>query len=132
MSHFTEAEIAYLQSQRLGRFATTGADGAPHVVPVVFTYNPANDSIEFFGANLAASKKTRDIQRDPRVAFVIDDVLPPWQARGIEIRGTAAFIAADGSDPAVTRDIIRITPTRIIAWGIDTDSYVSNSRSVQS
>ena len=40
MSAFTPAEIAYLQSQRLGRLATIGLDGQPHVVPVAFRYNP--------------------------------------------------------------------------------------------
>ena len=34
MSVFTAAEIAYLQSQRIGRIATVGPDGQPHVVPV--------------------------------------------------------------------------------------------------
>ena len=39
MSSFTPDEIAYLQSQRLGRLATVGPDGQPHVVPVGFRYN---------------------------------------------------------------------------------------------
>jgi nitroimidazol reductase NimA-like FMN-containing flavoprotein (pyridoxamine 5'-phosphate oxidase superfamily) len=39
MSSFTPDEIAYLQSQRLGRLATVGPDGQPHVVPVSFRYN---------------------------------------------------------------------------------------------
>jgi pyridoxamine 5'-phosphate oxidase family protein len=33
VSVFTEAGIAYLQSQRLGRLATVGPDGRPHVGP---------------------------------------------------------------------------------------------------
>ncbi len=39
MSSFTPDEIAYLQGQRLGRLATVGPDGQPHVVPVSFRYN---------------------------------------------------------------------------------------------
>jgi hypothetical protein len=46
MSVFTPAEIAYLQSQRLGRLGMAGADAQPHVVPVAFRYNPAHDAIE--------------------------------------------------------------------------------------
>jgi hypothetical protein len=38
MSIFTPAEKVYLQSQRLGRLATVGPDGQPHVVPVGFRY----------------------------------------------------------------------------------------------
>src|SRR6202044_2046721 len=45
MTAFTPTEIAYLQSQRLGRLATA-ANGQPHVVPVTFRYNPAEDAIE--------------------------------------------------------------------------------------
>ena len=33
MSVFTPAEVAYLESQRLARIATSGPDCQPHVVP---------------------------------------------------------------------------------------------------
>ena len=46
MSVFTEAELEYLASQRLGRIATVGADGQPHVVPTSFRHNPDHDTIE--------------------------------------------------------------------------------------
>ena len=36
MSAFTPEELAYLAGQRLGRLATVGPDGAPHVMPVSF------------------------------------------------------------------------------------------------
>ena len=39
MSAFSDAEISYLKSQRLGRIATAGPDGQAHVVPVGFRYN---------------------------------------------------------------------------------------------
>ena len=110
MSVFTEAELVYLASQPLGRFATVGADGAPHVVPVTFRYNPETDTIDFGGWNLTASKKWRDVAQEPRVAFVVDDVLPPWQPRLIEIRGTAEQVGDE---------LIRITPIRIVAFGLD-------------
>src|SRR5580765_5631528 len=51
MSVFTSAEIAYLQSQRIGRIATVGPEGQPHVVPVGFRYNPEQDSIDIGGAS---------------------------------------------------------------------------------
>ena len=40
MSVFTDKELDYLNGQRLGRIATVGADGQPHVVPTSFRYNP--------------------------------------------------------------------------------------------
>jgi pyridoxamine 5'-phosphate oxidase family protein len=34
MSVFSEAEIAYLQRKTMGRLATIGSDGMPHLVPL--------------------------------------------------------------------------------------------------
>jgi hypothetical protein len=39
MNRFTEEEIAYLQSQRLGRMATVNEKGDLHVVPVGYSPN---------------------------------------------------------------------------------------------
>jgi pyridoxamine 5'-phosphate oxidase family protein len=129
MSVFSKDELDYMSSQRLGRLATVGKNGAPHVVPVGFKYNPKLDTIDIIGANLSATKKMRDLTRDPRAALVIDDVLPPWQPRGIEIRGTVVILLA-ATDHTVTRDTIRLTPGRIIAWGIETDPHKLTSRAV--
>jgi Pyridoxamine 5'-phosphate oxidase len=71
MGVFTEAEVAYLNSQRLGRLATA-VDGRPHVVPVVFQYNPDEDTIDIGGRSFAQGKKFRDVQANPNVAFVVD------------------------------------------------------------
>ena len=110
---FTDAELDYLQSERrLARVATVGPDGMPHVTPVGWAYNAGADVIEIGGHNFAATKKFRDVARTGRAALVIDDVLPPWQPRGIEIRGRAKAVA----EPT---PMIRIHPTRIVSWGID-------------
>src|SRR5271166_2898733 len=92
-SRFTAAEIAYLESQRLGRLATLGQNGDLHVVPVSYRYNPLQDAIDIGGLNIAPSKKYRDAARHGRVAFVVDDVLPPWRPRMVEIRGTVQVLA---------------------------------------
>src|SRR5689334_6600620 len=132
MSAFTPAEIAYLQSQRLGRLATVNAAGEPHVVPVAFRYNPELDTIDIGGHRVGTTKKFRDVARDGRVAFVVDDVLPPWKARGIEIRGRAETLPTGGQEIMADFDpeLIRLTPARIIAWGIEGDMFQANSRSV--
>ncbi len=124
MSHFSEFEIAYMHSQKLGRLATIDKDGAPNVVPVVFKYNSDLDTIDIHGHQLSSSKKFKNIQRDGRVSFVIDDVLPPWEARGIEIRGTAEGLMAE----VAAETLIRVHASHIIAWGIDAAPYVRNSR----
>jgi pyridoxamine 5'-phosphate oxidase family protein len=112
LSAFTPDEIAYLTGERrLARIATVGADGTPHVVPVGWTYNPDLDTIDVGGHDFGATKKYRDVARSGRAAIVIDDVVPPWQPRGIEVRGRAE--AVDGDQP-----MIRIHADRTRSWGL--------------
>ena len=133
---FTEKEIEYLESQRLGRLATVGPDGAPHNVPVGFRYNPSLGTIDIGGHALGKTRKYRDVRREPRVAFVVDDLasVQPWIVRGIEIRGTAEAISDGGQvlGPGFGAEMIRITPTRLIAWGIDGPQVAANARDVAS
>ncbi len=133
MSNFTAQEIEYLTSQRLGRLATLSASGEPHVVPVGFRYNAELDTIDIGGHHIGKSKKYRDAARDGRVAFVVDDVLPPWKPRGVEVRGLADVLGEGGKQIMQDFDdeMLRIIPTRIISWGIDSDHIGTNSRRVE-
>ncbi len=121
MSRFTKQEIEYLQSQRLGRMATIGVNGDLHVVPVGFRYNPEQDTIDIGGHNIVSTKKYRDALRHGRIAFVVDDVLPPWQPRFVEIRGTVQAVAEGGRaiNERFAPDILRLTPTYIVSTGIN-------------
>jgi len=96
MSVFTGKELEYLAEQRLGRIATVGPDGQPHVVPTSFRYNAEHDAIDVGGMRMSRTKKLRDVQHTGRASIVVDDVLPPWQPRMIEVRGTAAVIPSGG------------------------------------
>jgi len=131
MSAFTDLEIEYMAGQRLGRIATVGADGQPHVVPTSFRYNAEHDAIDVGGMRMSQTKKTRDVQRAGRASIVIDDVLPPWQPRMIEVRGTAEVITSGGKafGDNFEDTIVRIRPVRIIAFGIDPGDS-ANARSV--
>jgi pyridoxamine 5'-phosphate oxidase family protein len=128
MSVFRDAEIEYLGSQRLGRLATVGHDGMPHVVPVAFRYNPEADAIDIGGHDFAKRKKFRDVKRTGMAALVVDDVLPPWQPRAVEVRGQA--IALDTGGKAIMESfddpIIRILPRRIVSWGLE-DGFQARS-----
>lgn len=132
MSVFSEKEIEYLRGQRLGRLATVNSKGEPHVVPVAFRYNDEIDAIDVGGHNFAKSKKYRDVRTNGRAAFVVDDVLPPWRARGVEVRGHAEVLGTGGEEigPGFDEDMIRIFPHRIVGWGIESDASNRNSRSV--
>jgi pyridoxamine 5'-phosphate oxidase family protein len=114
MSVFSDPELRYLAGGRqLGRIATVGADGTPHVVPVGWIYNAATDTIDIGGYELERSKKFRDVSRSERAAIVIDDLesTDPWRPRGIEIRGRGEAIA-------MPTPLIRIHPERIVSWGL--------------
>lgn len=132
MSVFTDKELDYLAQQRLGRIATVGADGQPHVVPTSFRYNPDHDAIEVGGLRMSQTKKVRDVRRTGRASIVVDDVLPPWSPRMLEIRGTAEVVPSGGKALSDNFEdtIVRITPTRIIAFGIDSADRGANARSV--
>jgi pyridoxamine 5'-phosphate oxidase family protein len=122
MSKFTDAELEYLKSQRLGRLATINARGEPQIAPVGFRYNPELDTIDIGGLNMGETQKFRNVARNGLAAFVVDDVLPPWQPRGIEIRGHAEALPEGGQSvvPHFSPEMIRITPTRIISWDAST------------
>jgi pyridoxamine 5'-phosphate oxidase family protein len=138
---FTDAEIEYLNSQPLGRIATVGADGTPHVMPVGVFYDPDFEAVVIGGAgDMATSKKFRDAQRRPDVAVVVDDLasIDPWQPRGIEIRGYAETHTAGGAEVGERIGAsfpfqpawIRIRPRRVLSWGIEGDAFDLSARDV--
>ncbi|SRR5579875_767135 len=132
MSVFTDEELEYLAGQRLGRIATVGSNGQPHVVPTSFRYNSDHDAIDVGGMRMSQTKKLRDVQRTGRASIVVDDVLPPWQPRMIEIRGTAVVVPTGGKafGERFEDTIVRITPARIISLGINSGGPGPSARSV--
>ncbi len=140
MSAFTDAELEFLSSQRLGRLATVGADDMPHVVPVAVFYDPDAEALvigadaQFGEAVMTSSKKFRDAQRRPKVAIVVDDPGP----RILEVRGDAATHLAGGEDVgtrvgAPFRFVpawIAVRPRRIVAVGINGGGFGSSARNV--
>jgi pyridoxamine 5'-phosphate oxidase family protein len=120
----SEAERAYLSTQRLGRLATVAPDGAPQNNPVGFHYNEALGTIDIYGFDMGATRKFRNVAANPRVALVVDDLasMDPWLVRGVEIRGRAEAVD-DETPPMVgmSRQLIRIHPDRVISWNVDHD-----------
>lgn len=122
---FKPHEIAYLEQTTLGRLATIQRDGTPQNSPVGFSYNSELGTIDIAGYRMSASQKWRNLAHNAKVAFVVDDIASrdPWRVRCLEIRGTAEQAwtepAVGASGDALDAGIIRITPTRIISFGID-------------
>lgn len=117
----TPEQIDYLAGQRLGRLATVDAAGAPQNNPVGFRYNPDLGTIDIAGWNMGRSRKFRNLAKNDRVAFVVDDIasVQPWRVRCLEIRGTAEALTEVptyiGTEPG---ELIRVHPERVIAFGL--------------
>src|SRR3954447_8186553 len=122
MTELTAAQIAYLGSQMLGRVATTGADGKPHVVPTSFRYNGDLGTVDVGGHHVATTKKYRDVQANGWAAIVVDDLVStdPWTPRMLEIRGRAEAIPSGGAElgPGFGEAFIRIHPEKVNSHGI--------------
>jgi pyridoxamine 5'-phosphate oxidase family protein len=122
---FKPHEIEYLRGAELGRLATAQPDGTLQASPVGFTYNEKLGTIDIAGYRMSKSQKFRNVAANPRVAFVVDDIVSrdPWRVRCLEIRGIAvqadARPATGAAGDELDRAIIRITPRKIIGFGID-------------
>jgi pyridoxamine 5'-phosphate oxidase family protein len=118
---FSPDDLEYLSSQRLGRLSTVDPSGAPQNNPVGFFVDDETGDILIGGRSMATTRKFRNVQQNPHVAFVVDDLVStdPWQVRGIEVRGVAqALVDVDPPMPGMSRELIRITPHWIGSWGI--------------
>lgn len=119
---FTKAELDYLAAQHIGRLATVSPDGQVQNNPTNFFVDDGTGTIVIGGHALGTSKKFRNVQQGSTVAFVVDDLatIDPWAPRGIEIRGTAvALTDHEPPLPYFSREIIRISPSKIISWNLD-------------
>jgi PPOX class probable F420-dependent enzyme len=65
----SDQQHALLTRSRNGVLATTGPAGSPHAAPVWYLWNGAEIHI----STPRGTQKVRDIERDPRVAFCVDD-----------------------------------------------------------
>jgi pyridoxamine 5'-phosphate oxidase family protein len=97
----TPGELEFLRSQRIGRFATVGPSGWPHVVPVMYSVDDSG-SLEFDVDGV----KLRNLTAEPRAAMVVDAMGPK---RGIAIQGRAVMIAPERA---------RLEPVRKFSWGL--------------
>ncbi|OON80717.1 PPOX class F420-dependent oxidoreductase [Streptomyces tsukubensis] len=121
MTRFSEAERAYLASQRLGRMATVDPKGRPQANPVGFFPQP-DGTILIGGYSLGTTKKWRNLQSNPAVALVVDDIasVTPWRVRGVDIRGEAELLTGPHElGPRFSEELIRVHPRRIHSWGLE-------------
>jgi len=98
---FTEPELAFLRSQRIGRLATVGPSGWPHVVAVMYALSESG-AFEFDVDGV----KLRNLTAEPRAALVVDAMGPK---RGVTVQGRTELIG-----PARAR----LTGVHKFSWGL--------------
>jgi pyridoxamine 5'-phosphate oxidase family protein len=130
---FTDAELEYLHSQRLGRLATLAPNGTLQNSPVGFDVDAEAGVINIYGRDLGNSRKFHNVAANGKAAFVVDDIVSfdPWSVRCLEIRGVAE--ALSGHTPPnsyLSSEVIRIHPRRIISWGMGADGQQGSKRNV--
>ncbi|OLF08995.1 hypothetical protein BLA60_20585 [Actinophytocola xinjiangensis] len=131
MPLLTEKETAYLLAHRVGRLATTNADGVPHVIPTNYHLDPDTGTIGIGHVVLEGRGQERlylrNLTANPHAAFVVDDwvTVPHWTPTGITLKGTTVLHPEGGStlSPNYGPRWLEITPTWVSSWGIDTSSY---------
>lgn len=128
MGRFNAQEVAYLSEHILGRLATTGTSGKPHVVPIRYHFDPEREVIKIGGRILEGRGQERLYIRhltvNPQAALVVDDVAdgPTWQPRGILIKG-AAVLHTEGGEvlgPGFGPNWVEVVPNWATSWSIDT------------
>lgn len=67
-----------MQGTRTGKLATTRKDGSPHVAPIWFLVDAADDGDYLVFTTGADTIKGRTLRRDPRLALCVDMEEPPF------------------------------------------------------
>ena len=139
-SNLLDHEIAFVQSQRVARLATSDADGHPHVVPVCFAF----DGLHFYIAldekpkrvEQRQLRRVRNIEARHEAMLLFDHYDDDWSRLGyVQVYGHADLLMLDAPDDAAALRLLReryiqyrsmkleayplivITPQRIVAWG---------------
>ncbi len=134
MAHrpLTEAERSFVASRRLGRVATVGPAGRPHVVPVMYAFA---DGAFWFSSD-PGDRKARDLGPNPRAALVVDE--PPPVKAGVTVSGPVTVIE-DGEAFEMAQDhlaaagaggkrrrmpgeqvYVRLEPEDVASWKVET------------
>jgi PPOX class probable F420-dependent enzyme len=67
-----------MQGTRTGKLATVRKDGSPHVAPIWFVIDTADDGDHIVFTTGADTVKGYAVRRDPRLSMVVDVETPPF------------------------------------------------------
>ena len=127
MGMLNEQEVAYLKEHLLGRLATTGTSGKPHVVPIRYHFDPEREVIKI-GARVLEERGQerlyiRHLKVNPQAALVVDDVADgqTWHPRGVLVKGAAVMHTEGGEvlGPGFGPNWVEIVPNWVTSWSLD-------------
>lgn len=88
LSMTQEAMQAFLAQPLIARLATVRANGTPQVVPMWFLYE---NGVMYMSTRTYAAK-VKHLQKNPRVAVVVDVMEAPLKNKVVTIEGTAEML----------------------------------------
>jgi PPOX class probable F420-dependent enzyme len=83
-----EERDGFRRGEHTCRVATVGADGQPHVAPLWFVW----DGAALWLHSLTRSQRWTDLERNPRIAVVVDAGTRYGELRGVEVTGRAEVV----------------------------------------
>lgn len=139
MISFTDEQLSFIQSQRVGRLATADREGQPHVIPVCYACDGRSIYIALDAKPKRVApqqlRRVRNLLENPRIALVVDRYSDDWSALAyVLIRGNAELLRGGDEQfhavvllrdryvqyqtmPIQDQPVIAIRPTAITAWG---------------
>ncbi|WP_297648625.1 pyridoxamine 5'-phosphate oxidase family protein [Pseudonocardia sp.] len=88
---------AFLAEERICRVATVGTNG-PHATPLWYVWHDG----ALWLTSLSRSQRWIDLQKDPRIAVVVDAGEDYMELRGVELRGKVEVV---GEVPRTGEDV---------------------------
>lgn len=140
MPALSDEQLAFVQSQRVGRLATADRAGRPHVVPVCFACDGASFYIALDAKPKRVAptrlKRVRNLLDNPQAALVFDRYSEDWGALAyVLVQGTAALLPPGDEEhrravmllrdryqqyqamPIADQPVIAIRVEKVVAWG---------------
>jgi PPOX class probable F420-dependent enzyme len=111
----TDARIqAFLATKEVVVLSTVQRSGAPLAMPMWFLHTPQ----ALFMISVDASRKVRNVRRDPRVCIVAESGNRGAAIRGVVIQGQVSFVEeAEQQQPIVERLLRKYDPDLARLWG---------------
>lgn len=98
----TDEQQAFISQQKSLQVATINRDGSPHLSTLWFGLVDGRLVFETY----TKSQKIKNLERDPRIACLLEDGTEYEQLRGVQINGTAELHTDTAEVHALAREVM--------------------------